>query len=131
MRRIELIEREPSYQVIGAFYAVHKALGFGFLEQVYSLALACELQTRGRRVAREVSIPIHYNGRLLTTHRIDMIVDHTVVVEIKSTFALALIAWRQTLNYLRASNLEVALLLHFGPQAKFYRIVNSSVRVDS
>jgi GxxExxY protein len=79
---------------------------------------------------REVSIPIYYKGDLLTTHRIDMIVDGVVVVENKSTYALHPIARRQTLNYLRASNLEVALILHFGPEAKFHRLVLSNVHRD-
>ena len=72
-----------------------------------------------------MSIPIYYKGDLLTTHRVDMIVDGVVVVENKSTYALPPIAKRQTLNYLRASSLEVAILLHFGPEAKFHRLILS------
>ena len=127
----DLLQHETTHEVIGAFYDVYQALGFGFLEHVYSLALERELLARNRRVIREVSIPIHYKGALLTTHRIDMIVDETVVVEIKSTYALPPIARRQTLNYLRASNLEVALILHFGPEARFHRLVHSNVRRQS
>jgi GxxExxY protein len=131
MRETGLIQRETTHDIIGAFYDVYRALGFGFLEHAYSLALERELVARGRRVSREVQIPIYYKGALLTNHRTDMIVDDAVVVEIKSTYALPPIAWRQTLNYLRATTLEVALLLHFGPEAKFYRIINSNVRANS
>lgn len=63
---------------------------------------------------------------MLTTQRIDMIVDEKVVVEIKSTPVLPPTAQRQLLNYLRATKLEVALLLHFGPDARFYRLVQSN-----
>ena len=112
--------------MIGAFFEVYNALGFGFLEHVYSLALERELLSRGLAVGREVSIPIRYKGDVLTSQRVDMIVDESVVVEIKSTFVLHPAARRQTLNYLRATNLEVALLLHFGPEAKFFRMVHSN-----
>jgi GxxExxY protein len=121
-----LSEREVTSDVIGAFYHVYNTLGFGFVEHVYSLALERELLGRGRRVGREVSVRISYRGDRLTSQRVDMIVDEKVVVEIKSTHVLPPTTKRQTLNYLRATTLEVALLLHFGPQARLYRFVQSN-----
>jgi GxxExxY protein len=125
MRNDELIERETTRQIIGAFFEVYNNLGYGFLEQVYSLALYRELTARGLKAEREVAIPILYKGHPLTTHRLDMIVEGKVVVETKSTPSLPPFAKRQTLNYLRAACLEVALILHFGPDAKFHRLVDS------
>jgi GxxExxY protein len=122
----DLLERESTHAIIGAFFDVYNLLGYGFLEHVYSLALERDLVARGRMVGREVSIPIRFRGEVLTTQRVDMIVDEKIVVEIKSTFVLPPTAKRQLLNYLRATNLEVALLLHFGPDAKFYRLVQSN-----
>jgi GxxExxY protein len=127
MRTVDLIERETTHAIIGAFYDVYNELGFGFLEHVYMLALERELVARGHKVRREVWVEIHYKGELLAEYRVDMIVDEKVMVEGKSTFALPYTAKRQTRNYLRASTLEVALLLHFGPYAKFYRFVSSSL----
>lgn len=124
--REELRQRDVTHQVIGAFFEVYNDLGFGFLEHVYSLALERELVSRGLRVAREVSIPIRYKGDVLTSQRIDLIVEERVVVEIKSTYVMPPAARRHTLNYLRATNLEVALLLHFGPEARFFRMVHSN-----
>ena len=124
-----LLERETSYHIIGAFYDVYNKLGFGFLEHVYMLALERELIGRVRHVAREVTIPILYDNLPLTTQRVDMIVDHNVIVEGKSTHVLPYTAKRQTLNYLRASTVRVAFLLHFGPEAKFYRFVNSPLGI--
>ena len=121
-----LLERESTHAIIGAFFDVYNLLGYGFLEHVYSLALERELVGRGRTVGREVSIPILFRGEVLTTQRVDMIVDEKVVVEVKSTHVLPPTAQRQLLNYLRATRLEVALLLHFGPDAKFYRLVQSN-----
>jgi GxxExxY protein len=120
-----LLERETTSEIIGAFYDVYNKLGFGFLEHVYSVALERELFKRGRKVGREVAIPIFYDGEVVTTQRLDMIVDEKVIVEIKSSAVLPPLSQRQTLNYLKATSLTVALLLHFGPDAKFYRFVNS------
>jgi GxxExxY protein len=126
MTKIHLIEREATNAIIGAFFDVYNELGFGFLERVYALALERELASRGHAVGREVSVPIFYKGALLTTHRADLMVDQRVVVEVKSTHVLPPITKRQTLNYLSATRIEVALILHFGPEAKFYRLVNSN-----
>lgn len=124
MTQKRLVEREITADVIGAFYEVYNQLGFGFLEFVYSLALEKELLKRGRVVGREVSVPVIYKGEILANQRVDMLVDDKVVVEIKSTHILPPIAPRQTLNYLRSTPLEVAMLLHFGPKARFFRFVN-------
>ena len=67
-----------------------------------------------------------YKGKPLTRHRLDMVVDDKVVVENKSTSVLPSFTRRQTLNYLKASTLEVGLILYFGPTAKFYRIVQTN-----
>jgi GxxExxY protein len=125
MTEDDLLERRTTAAIIGAFYEVYNQLGYGFLEQVYSLALERELLERGNSVEREVIVTISYKGKPLTTQRIDMVVDHKVVVENKSTAVLPPFARRQRLNYLRASTLEVGLLLHFGPTARFYRIVQT------
>jgi GxxExxY protein len=68
-------------------------------------------------------VPVHYKGRALGGFRIDTLVDDKVIVEIKSSQVLSPVAKRQLYNYLKAANLEVGLLLHFGPEPKFYREV--------
>lgn len=73
---------------------------------------------------REVSVRVMYKGHPVGFQRLDMIVDDRVLVETKSTYELPVTAKRQVLNYLRATNLEVGLLLHFGPDAKFHRFVS-------
>jgi GxxExxY protein len=118
-----LIEEKLTRSIIGAFYSVYRTLGFGFLEHVYVMALERELRERGHRVAREVSVNVVYKGEELCTQRLDMIVDEKVVVETKSTYELHPAAQRQLYNYLRATNLEVGLLFHFGREPQFYRLV--------
>ena len=125
MTEDNLLERRTTAAIIGAFYEVYNGLGYGFLEHVYALALESELLERGHSVQREVVVTVSYKGKPLTTQRLDMVVDQKVVVENKSTSVLPPFARRQTLNYLRASTLEVGLILHFGPTAKFYRIVQT------
>ncbi len=117
-----LTEERRTHSIIGAFYDVYNTLGFGFLEHVYVLALERELLARGHRVARELSVRVLYKGQELCTQRLDMVVDDKVVVETKSTFDLHPSAHRQLYSYLRSSNLEVGLLLHFGREARFYRL---------
>ena len=112
MSEDHLFERRTTGAIIGAFYEVYNRLGFGFLEHVYSLAL-------------EVVVTISYKGKPLATQRLDMVVDNKVVVENKSTYVLPPFTKRQILNYLKASTMEVGLVLHFGPAARFYRIIQT------
>jgi len=120
-----LIEEQLTQSVIGAFYEVYNALGFRYLEQVYTAALERELRVREHRVGREVWVPVHYKGEVISRQRIDMIVDERLVVEVKSTYDLHKSAPRQVYNYLRATRLQVGLLLHFGPEPAFYRLVHT------
>ena len=122
MARHELFEERLTHSVIGAFFEVYNTLGFGFLEHIYVMAIERELLARGHLVGREVSISVMYKGHRLGTQRLDMIVDGRLVVETKSTHDLHKSARRQVFNYLHSTNLEVGLLLHFGPEARFYRI---------
>lgn len=119
MARPQLYEPELTHSVIGAFYEVYNHLGFGFLEHLYVMAMERELRGRGHRVGREVGVRIMYKGEELGVQRLDMIVDDKLVVEIKSTATLHKEAGRQVYNYLRASNLEIGILLHFGREARF------------
>lgn len=101
--------------VIGAFFEVYNSLGYGFLEHVYSSALEEEVVARGHSVGREVSVAILYKGREIARQRLDMIVDESLVVELKASELLPPTALRQLFNYLRATQLNVGLLFHFGP----------------
>ena len=124
IQTISLSARRPIASS-GAFYEAYNRLGYGFLEFIYSLALERELLTRGHTVRREVMVDVFYKGELLASQRVDMIVDDKVIVEIKSTAHLPQSAQRQTLNYLKSSSLAVAILLHFGPEPAFHRLVHT------
>jgi len=119
----KLLEEPLTRSVIGAFYEVYNHLGLGFLESLYASALERELLGREHDVMRECCVRIMYKGQELGVQRLDMIVDNKLVVETKSTLDLHKSATRQLYNYLHATNLEVGLLLHFGPRASFHRVI--------
>jgi GxxExxY protein len=119
----KLLEGTLTRSVIGAFYEVYNHLGFGFLESLYASALEQELLAREHNVVREFYVRVKYKGQELGVQRLDMIVDHKLVVETKSTLELHKSATRQLYNYLHATNLEVGLLLHFGPRPTFHRVI--------
>jgi GxxExxY protein len=118
-----LIHERLTGSVIGAFFEVYNTLKFGFLEHLYMTALERELLLRGHRVARERSVRVFYKAEEIGCQRLDMVVDDVLVVEAKVTPKLNEAALRQIYNYLRATNLEVGLLLHFGHEPRFYRVV--------
>jgi len=128
MARPELIEELLTQSVIGAFFEVYNTLGFGFLEHLYVMALERELLDRGHRVAREVCVRVMYKGQELGVQRLDLIVDDKLVVETKASSELHKSAGRQLFNYLRGTNLRVGLLLHFGPEPRFYRLICTHTR---
>jgi len=128
MTGADLIEPDLSYAVIGAFFEVYNTLGYGFLEQLYVEALTLELRDRGHHIEREVPVAVRYKGRVIGKHRMDMVVDRRLIVEAKSSQQLPPFATRQILNYLRATDLRVGLLLPFGPEAKHHRVVCDRAR---
>lgn len=124
----DLIERDRVNSIVGAFYDVYDYFGYGLPEAAYSGALEYELRDRGHRVDRELAIEIEYKGRHVCWLRLDLVVDNAVIVENKSSEKLPPYAQRRLLNYLRASSIQVGLVLHFGPEPKFHRLVDTVKR---
>src|SRR5262245_41310808 len=122
MSRPFLELEELIYSIIGAFFEAYNTLGYGFLEHLYLLALERELLARGHKVAREVWVSVMYKGEELGKQRLDMVVDDCIVIEIKSTYDLPKNSTRQLFNYLPATELKADMLLHFGPEPRFFRI---------
>ena len=120
---VKLLEEDLTREVIGSFYDVYNDLGFGFREDMYKRALVISLHEKGIKVEREFPVEVFFHGHQLGAHRLDIFVERRVVVEVKATHKLVYADKLQLVNYLTAMNLEVGLLLHFGPKADFKRVL--------
>lgn len=125
---MQLIEQGLTGTIINSFFTTYNTLGYGFLESPYSNALCIDLMEKGLTVRREVPIEMFFRKQKIGFYRIDLLVNDKIIVELKSSELLAESAQRQLMNYLRAANLQVGLLLHFGPKPTFKRIVWSGNR---
>lgn len=109
--------------IIGVFYNVNNKLGFGFLESVYRKALRLALQEKGLVVAVEVPVPVFFRGVNVGDFRADLVINNCVLLELKTAEMIAIAHEAQLLNYLRATSLEVGLILNFGPKAQVRRLL--------
>lgn len=121
-------ENDISYNIRGAAFKVHNALGPGLLESVYERALAFELEEIGYKVRHQVGVPMQYRDiEFEVGYRLDLLIDDTVIIEIKSVDALLDVHHKQLLTYLRLYNKRLGLLINFNaPSLKetIVRIVN-------
>jgi GxxExxY protein len=109
-------------KIIGVFYEVYNELGYGFLESVYREAMRIALGQVGLRVEAEVPVPVSFRGRLVGVFRADLVVDGSVILELKTAESISKAHEAQVLHYLRASEMEVGLVMNFGPDARFRRV---------
>lgn len=120
-----LLHEELTKEIIGAFFTVYNELGYGFVESVYKRALVVELQARGIKCEREVLFTVYYRGVDVGYYRADLLVEGKVIVEVKIADKLAPVHEVQVVNYLRAADVSVGLLLNYGPHPVFRRLVLS------
>ena len=114
-----------SERIIGCAFTVANTLGIGFLEKVYENALAHELRKTGFTVAQQRGITVTYDGTVVGEYAVDLLVEESVLVELKAVKTLDDIHQAQCLNYLRASGMQLCLLLNFGkPRLEIRRIVH-------
>jgi GxxExxY protein len=120
-----------TYAVIEAIIKVHSELGPGFLEAIYQRALAIELKKRGIAVATETEVIISYDGHVVGRHRLDLVVDNRVIVEVKTVEELGRTHYAQVRSYLRATGFPVALLVNFSKERADYRRIERKVHCAS
>ena len=118
-----MVKRDPkTFAIIGAAMEVHQTLGYGFLEAVYQEALALEFESRHIPFQREISLPVIYKGRKLgILYRADFLCYDTVIVEVKAITQLSGTEEAQVINYLKATGLDVGLLINFGAKSLQYK----------
>jgi len=108
-------------QIIKAFYKVYNELGYGFLEKVYENALALELESMRLAVRRQQPTRVYYFGRQVGDYYADLVVENLVIVELKCAEGICEAFEAQLLNYLKATEIEIGLLLNFGPKPELRR----------
>src|SRR5262245_2352322 len=115
-------------QIIGVYYEVYNELGMGFLESVYQKSLALALESAGLNVCGRIDIPVWFRGHRVGQFEGDLLVEKCVLLELKAARALNSSHHAQLLNYLRATEIEVGLLLNFGPKPEFKRVAYDNSR---
>lgn len=118
-----MLHKELTSEIINAFYTVYNSLGYGFLEKVYENALMHELGQRDYRVQQQKPIKVYYDGVIAGEYFADLLVEDKVIVEIKAAKAISEGHKAQLINYLKATDTEVGLILNFGPKPTFARRV--------
>jgi GxxExxY protein len=129
----QILKKDPrTHQIIGSAMEVHRSLGHGFLEAVYHEALGMEFASKQIPFQSEVELPIYYkNETLLTSYRADFVCYDGIVVELKALNKLSGKEESQIINYLKATKLEVGLLLNFGTPSLEYKrftFTNKSIK---
>jgi len=128
---LDLLHSEVTGEIIGAFYDVYHTLGYGFAELVYQRSLPVALRKRGVDSEREVSLIVTFDECVVGEYRADLIVAGKVIVETKTCEKILPVHEMQLVNYLRATGLNVGLILNFGPKPTFRRMFLSSPQKGS
>ena len=123
-----MLHEDVTRAIIQAFYKVYNTLGYGFLEKVYENALGYELTQQGIEVHQQWPVKVYYDGHLMGEYFADLLVGSRVIAELKAVENLCPEHEAQLLNYLKATEIEVGLLLNFGPKPEFRRKIFTNDR---
>ena len=128
IRKRDLGHMDLSGQVIAAALEVHRALGPGFLESVYENALCIELDLRGIGYERQKPVPLFYRDRLIGEHRLDLLIEKTLIIELKAVKTLEDIFFSTVRSYMKAAGLEDGLILNFATMPLTIKRVGRELR---
>ncbi len=120
--------RELTEKIIGVFYGVYNELGHGFLESVYENAMTIALRASGLRSVQQAPVTVRFRGQIVGDFRADLLIEDAIIVELKAALGIDPAHEAQLLNYLRATEIEVGLLLNFGPKPQFKRLAFANER---
>lgn len=116
-----MLHQELSNKIISCFYNVYNTLGYGFLEKVYENAMMIELDNLSLLAEKQKPIKVYYESQLVGEYFADIIVEDSVILELKAANSLVEEHEHQLINYLKATNIEVGLLFNFGKKPEFKR----------
>ena len=122
------LHKELTDKIIKAFYHVYNELGYGFLENVYQNALYLELNNIPLKVEAQKTIEVYYQNQLVGNYRADLVVNDIIIVELKAVDFLIEEHELQLINYLKATNMEIGLLLNFGKKPEIRRKIFTNDR---
>ena len=118
---MEMLLKDTTSVILKSYHDVYNNLGYGFLEKVYHNALLFELKEQGLQVESQKPIKVYYKEKLVGEYFADLIINESVIVELKASELLVYENEVQLINYLRATNIEVGLLLNFGKKPEYKR----------
>lgn len=127
MKKTELLHSQVTEDILKAFFDVYNALGYGFLEKVYENSMVIALKELGHVVEQQYPLKVYFQNHLVGEYFADLIVDNYVIVELKAAEVIANEHEAQLLNYLKATEIEVGLLLNFGKKPEFLRRAFSNI----
>lgn len=125
---MELRHQDLTEKIIKSFYTVYNDLGYGFSEKVYENAMIVELQLMGLTAVQQQRMEVFYRGNNIGLYFADIVVNDAVIIELKSCEKIADVHEAQLLNYLKASEMQVGLVMNFGPSATFRRKIFTNDR---
>ncbi|MBP7268796.1 MAG: GxxExxY protein [Bacteroidia bacterium] len=123
-----MLHDEITSRIIASFYRVYRVLGYGFLEKVYERAMVIDLRSGKVHIDQQVGIKVYYNGQIVGNYYADLLAEGKVIIELKAVDVLAEEHELQLINYLKATDIEVGLLLNFGPRPQVIRKIFTNDR---
>jgi len=117
----EFLHKEITSKIIQSFYKVYNTLGYGFLEKVYENAMRIEISKSGLHVEQQKNIKVFYESEQVGDYYADLLVENLIIVELKAAETICDEHETQLLNYLKATDIEVGLLINFGKKAEIKR----------
>ncbi|AOZ98934.1 MULTISPECIES: GxxExxY protein [Flavobacterium] len=124
----ELLHKNITDDILKVYFDIYNHLGYGFLEKVYQNAMYFELQKKGYKVDAQKPIKVYLKGQLIGEYYADLLIEDKVIVELKACELLMNAHVAQLMNYLKATAIEVGLLLNFGEEPEFKRIIYTNDR---
>ena len=121
---------ELTGKIIECAYKVHNALGFGFLETVYQNSLLIELLKSGLKAEKEKPIKVLYENQIVGDYIADIIVEEKVILELKAVKEIHAVHEAQLINYLKATGIEIGLLINFGESVEIKRKILDRCRIN-
>ncbi len=124
----DLLHKKITDDILKVYYDIYNQLGYGFLEKVYQNAMFFELKSKGYKVEAQQPIKVYFKNQLVGEYYADLLVDDKIIIELKACEVLMNVHVAQLMNYLKATKIEVGLLLNFGEEPEFKRIIYTNDR---